>query len=294
MNIKTVLCAISLLAVPLGAHAGDVAPQRNLSVSDARKAVAAAVVYGKTHGAPGGAIAVVDAGGNLLAFERLDGTFAAGSNVSIGKARTAALFKQRTRVFEELINNGRTAMAALTDFTPLIGGVPIVIDGQVAGAIGVSGAASAQQDEELALAGAAAVTGQGGPLLSNAPLRVFDAEAVRAAFAKGAPLIENDVFKVHASRRTEGGQAEVHDDETDVIYVVDGSATLVTGGTPVEGKVTAPGQYRAARIEGGETRQVSRGDVLVIPAGVPHWFKEVRGPFHYFTVKPVAPAGAVQ
>src|SRR5262249_55931475 len=146
-----------------------------------------------THDAPGAAIAVVDAGGNLIALERLDGTFTAGANVSIGKARTAALFKQRTRVFEELVNKGRTAMTALNDFTPLIGGIPIVVDGQVAGAIGVSGAASAQQDEELALAGAAAVAGQTQPLLSNAPIHDFNAQAVNAAFAKGSPLIENDV-----------------------------------------------------------------------------------------------------
>jgi len=276
-----------------GAHAELAAP-KTLNLGAAKQAIAAAVAYGKTHGAPGAAIAVVDAGGNLLALERLDGTFAAGSNVSIGKARTAALFKQRTRVFEELVNKGRTAMTALDDFTPLIGGIPIVIDGQIAGAIGVSGAANAEQDEELAIAGAAAITGAAEPLLSNAPIHEFDAKAVLAAFAKGSPLIENDVYKVHASRRTEPGQVEVHDDETDIIYVVDGSATLVTGGTPVDGRVTSRGQYRAAKLEGGESHDVARGDVLVIPAGVPHWFKEVRGPFLYFTVKPVAPAGAVQ
>ncbi len=230
----------------------------------------------------------------MVALERLDGTFTAGANVSIGKARTAALFKQRTRVFEELINNGRTAMTALPDFTPLIGGIPIVVEGRLVGAIGVSGAASVQQDEELALAGAAALTGGAEPLLSQAPVHAFDARAVSAAFAKGSPLIENGVYKVHASRRTEPGVVEVHDDETDVIYVVEGSATLVTGGTPFDGKVTAPGQFRAARLEGGEAREINRGDVLVIPAGVPHWFKEVRGPFLYFTVKPVAPAGAAQ
>src|SRR5262249_56952556 len=72
-----------------------------------------------------------------------------------GKARTAVLFKKPTRFFEELINKGRTAMTAVDGFTPLIGGIPIVVDGQVVGGIGVSGAASANQDEELALAGAA-------------------------------------------------------------------------------------------------------------------------------------------
>ena len=293
MNIKVLLSTAALFACGLGVRAEGITAG-SLDLEAAKKAIAAAIAYGKTHKAPGAAVAVVDAGGNLLALERRDGTFTAGANVSIGKARTAALFKERTRVFEELINNGRTAMSALNDFTPLIGGIPIVVDGRVLGAIGGSGAASAQQDEERALAGAAARTGAAQPLLSIAPVHAFDSNAVMAAFAKGSPLIENAVYKVHASRRTEPGQVEVHDDETDVIYVVEGAATIVTGGTPVDGKVTAPGQYRAARLEGGENHTLGRGDVFVIPAGVPHWFKEVRGPFLYFTVKPVAPAGAVQ
>ena len=82
----------------------------------------------------------------------MDGTFAAGAKISVGKARTAALFKPPTRAFEDIIKNGRTALVALEDFTPLQGGVPVVIGGQVVGAVGVSGAASAQRDEEVALA----------------------------------------------------------------------------------------------------------------------------------------------
>src|SRR6266545_2843251 len=80
----------------------------------------------------------------------------AGANISIGKARTAVLFKRPTKVFEDIIKNGRTAMVALPDslFTPLQGGIPIVVDGQIVGGVGVSGASSAQQDEELAIAGA--------------------------------------------------------------------------------------------------------------------------------------------
>ena len=109
--------------------------------------------------APGGVIAVVDDGGNLMALERLDGTFSAGANISIGKAKTAVMFKKPTRVFEELINSsgkGRTVMTALENFTPLIGGIPIVVDGQIVGGVGVSGAASADQDEQLAIAGSKA------------------------------------------------------------------------------------------------------------------------------------------
>jgi uncharacterized protein GlcG (DUF336 family) len=133
------------------------ADKRALNLDGAKKVIAAAVAEAKKANAPGAAIAVVDDGGNLMAVERLDNTFAAGANISIGKARTAALFKRPTKAFEDIINKGRTAMTSLNDFTPLQGGVPIVIDGQIVGAIGVSGAASAQQDEDLAMAGAAAL-----------------------------------------------------------------------------------------------------------------------------------------
>jgi glc operon protein GlcG len=131
--------------------------RKGLTLDGAKKVITAAVAEAKSKNAPGAAIAVVDDGGNLIAAERLDNTFAAGANISIGKARTAALFKRPTKAFEEIINKGRTAMATLPDFTPLQGGVPIMIDGQIVGAIGVSGAASAQQDEDLAIAGANAL-----------------------------------------------------------------------------------------------------------------------------------------
>ena len=101
----------------------------------------------------------MDDGGNLMALERLDGTFSAGANISIGKAKTAVMFKKPTRFFEELINSsgkGRTVMTALENFTPLIGGIPIIVDGQIVGGVGVSGAASADQDEQLAIAGSKA------------------------------------------------------------------------------------------------------------------------------------------
>lgn len=131
--------------------------KKSLTLDGARRVIAAAVAEAKSKNAPGGAIAVVDDGGNLVAVERLDNTFAAGANISIGKARTAVMFKRPTKFFEDVINKGRTAMTTLNDFTPLQGGIPIVVDGQIIGAVGVSGAASAQQDEELAIAGANAL-----------------------------------------------------------------------------------------------------------------------------------------
>ena len=153
MYIAAVLLLTSL-AVPARAQ---VTEKKGLTLEGAKKAITAAVAEAKQKNAPGGVIAVVDDGGNLMALERLDGTFAAGANISIGKARTAALFKKPTKFFEEVINKGRTAMAALSDFTPLQGGIPIMVGDQIVGAIGVSGAASAQQDEEIAIAGANAL-----------------------------------------------------------------------------------------------------------------------------------------
>ena len=157
--MKTIITMLGLLLVfaCLTDAESQTTQKRGLTLEGAKKVIAAAVAEAKKLNAPGGAIAVVDEGGNLMAVERLDGTFAAGANISIGKARTAALFKRPTKAFEDIINKGRTAMTTLSDFTPLQGGVPIMADGQIVGAIGVSGAASAQQDEDLAMAGAAAV-----------------------------------------------------------------------------------------------------------------------------------------
>ncbi len=128
---------------------------KNISLEAAKKVVFEAVKYAKTNNSPGGAIAVVDNGGNLVYLERLDGTFAASSEVSIKKANTAALFQAPSVKLENSINGGRQALITV-GHTFLQGGIPIIVDGQVIGAIGVSGAASAQQDEEIAIAGSKA------------------------------------------------------------------------------------------------------------------------------------------
>jgi glc operon protein GlcG len=223
---------------------------------------------------------VVDDGGNLMALERVDGTFDAGTNISIGKARTATLFQKPTRAFEEIIAKGRTAMVALNDFTPLQGGVPITIDGQVVGAVGVSGAASAQKDEELAVTAAAAVSR--GP----AGVTVFDSAQVQAAFDKGAVLFnQGESYMVHASRREQPCMAEIHTKDADIVYVLDGTATLVTGGTTVNAKITEPDELRGSSVTGGEAHSLKKGDVIIVPAGVPHWFKEVSNPFFFYVVK---------
>jgi len=291
-----------VLGLLLGTLATTGAPQghsqtvtkKALSLDGAKQVIAAALAEARQKNAPGGAIAVVDDGGNLMALERLDNTFAAAANISIGKARTAAIFKRPTAAFEDIIRSGRTPMIALNDFTPLQGGIPIVSEGQVIGGIGVSGAATAQQDEEIAMAGVSALTAQapGGAKPASA-VTYIESKKVAEAFAKGAVLVGNEEtmmhasrnYMVHASRRDAPGVAEIHELDTDIIYVLDGSTTFVTGGTAVDAKTTGPGELRGTSIRGGETRKLSKGDIIIVPTGVAHWFKEVRGPFTYFVVK---------
>src|SRR6516164_7724038 len=162
--MKTRLLVLTSLIAAQVAAAADVSSQPTLTLEGARRVVAAAIAYARSHNAPGAAVAVVDAGGHTICLERLDGTFAASADVSIGKARTAANFGRPTRGIEDSINKNRPALAAVaavTPFTPLQGGIPIMLGQQVVGAIGVSGGASAQQDEEIAIAGAGAF--QSGP-----------------------------------------------------------------------------------------------------------------------------------
>jgi len=275
---------IALLALTSIANA-QFADRKTLTLDGAERVIAAAKAEAKKVNAPGGVIAVVDDGGNLMALERIDGTFAAGANISIGKARTAVQFKKPTKVFEDIIKNGRTSMVALNDFTPLQGGVPIVVDSQIVGGVGVSGAASAQQDEELAIAGANAF--KVSPTASADPVKFFGAKEVETAFDKGAVLFDGEGknYMIHASRRNGPGMAEVHTRDADLIRVMEGSATFVTGGTVVDPKNIAADEIRGTAIHDGETRQLAKGDVVIVPAGTPHWFKEVNSPFLYYVVK---------
>jgi glc operon protein GlcG len=138
----------------------------------------------------------------------------------------------------------------------------------------------------IALAAAAAL-GAAAALAAGAPAPVTHLAAadVRVAFAKGMPLLESEAYKVHASRREAAGQAEVHVRDTDVIYVLEGSATLVTGGRVVGPREVAREEIRGDSIEGGAIREIAAGDVVVVPNGTPHWFQSVRGPVLYYVVK---------
>src|SRR6266699_3906147 len=184
---------LAIVAVMATLVTAQTVEKKTLTLKGAESVIAAAKAEAQKLQAPGGVMAVVDDGGNLMALERLDGTFSAGANISIGKARTAVMFKKPTRFFEELINSsgkGRTVMTALENFTPLIGGIPITVDGQIVGGVGVSGAATADQDEKLAIAGskafgANAMSGDPAPAVSY-----WEKSKVEEAFSKGAVLFD--------------------------------------------------------------------------------------------------------
>lgn len=151
---KMIFLLLGIVMLSAAANA-QLLSSKSLSLEAAKKITAEAVKYAKNNNAPGGAIAIVDNGGNLIYLERLDGTFAAAAEVATKKANTAALFKAPSSKLENAINGGRGALITV-GHTFLQGGIPIIIDGQIVGAIGVSGSASAQQDEDIANAGAKA------------------------------------------------------------------------------------------------------------------------------------------
>jgi glc operon protein GlcG len=152
--VKRILLAIfSLLFVLLASVKGDLPTKKVLTLEVAKKIAAASEAEAKKRGATV-VIVVVDDGGQLLLLERLDDTQVASVEVGIGKARTAAIFRRPSKVFEDQVRDGRVAALALPGATPLQGGVPIEVDGKVIGAIGVSGN-TPQEDEDIAKIGAA-------------------------------------------------------------------------------------------------------------------------------------------
>lgn len=110
-----------------------------------------------------------------------------------------------------------------------------------------------------------------------------------AQVAERGRLATEDGYSVSVLRRTSPGQAEIHVKETDIFYVLDGSATIVTGGTVPDAKETAPEQKRGTTVTGGITQKLNKGDSMVIPAGTPHWFSEVPESITYYTVKVIEP-----
>jgi glc operon protein GlcG len=152
-SAAVVLCLLAAVAVPARGQV-PVQEKRVLTLEGAKAVAAAAVAEAKRLNAPGSAIAVVDDGGHLLYLERLDNTFPMAATVAEGKARTAAVFHRPTKGLEDAILGGRTSLLNVAE-APLQGGVPIVVGGVLVGAVGVSGAASADQDTQIAEAAVA-------------------------------------------------------------------------------------------------------------------------------------------
>lgn len=113
----------------------------------------------------------------------------------------------------------------------------------------------------------------------------LDHAKVDDAIAKGMSLAQNSSFKISTSRRTGPGVAEVHEHDTDIFYVLEGQATFVTGGQVVEPKASGPAEVRGKEITGGTPRNLVKGDIIVVPSGVAHWFKDVKGSFVYLVIK---------
>ena len=229
-------------------------------------------------------ISAVDAGGALMYLVRPDHAQVASVEVTTDKARTAAIYRRPSKDFEEQASGGRPSALHLARAVPLQGGIPIEHDGHVIGAIGVSGATSADEDNELAQIGAAAIAADG----HRNGAAFFPAAEVAERFAAGGLLLETTGYKIDAGRREAPGEVEYHEHSVDVMRVVEGTATVVLGGAMRDVREVGPGELRAGSVDGGEPRELRPGDVLAIPNGVPHQFVQVSDPFLYFVVKVAA------
>jgi glc operon protein GlcG len=157
-NLMIVALGAALVLSPIGAGAQTPAPPppygMSIGFEAAKKAIAAAEAEAKKNNWPV-AIAIVDTGGHLVAFSRIDNTQIGSIDIALGKARTANNLKRPTKALQDGIAQGgaNLRLLAVKDVLPLEGGVPIVVDGKIIGAIGVSGVMS-NQDAEVAMAGA--------------------------------------------------------------------------------------------------------------------------------------------
>jgi uncharacterized protein GlcG (DUF336 family) len=230
------------------------------------------------------AVAVVDAGGELMHLWRPDHAQVASVQVATDKARTAALYRRPSKDFEDQAATGRPSALHLARAVPLQGGMPIVHAGHVIGAVGVSGASSAKEDQELSVLAAEAASAAARDGGSKAAT-LFPAESVTAKFATGGLLHDTPGYKIDAGRRAAPGEVEYHEHVADIMHVVSGTATVATGGQMIAPRTVGPGEMRAAAVEGGTRHELGEGDVLVIPPGVPHHFAAVSDPFLYLVAK---------
>jgi glc operon protein GlcG len=227
-------------------------------------------------------VSAVDAGGELIYLHRPDDAQVASVNVTTDKARTAAIYRRPSKDFEDQASGGRPSALHLARAVPLQGGMPILHDGQVVGAIGVSGASSADEDQELAVIGANALAPPNG---NGNGAAFFSRDVLERKFREGGLFLDAPRFKLDAGRRDAPGEVEYHESVVDVMHVIDGTASVCTGGQMLDPRSVGDGEIRARAIAGGKLHSLGPGDVLAIPAGVPHQFTEVSDPFLYFVVK---------
>jgi len=203
--------------------------------------------------------AAVDTGGELIYLWRPDEAQVASVGVATDKARTAAIYRRPSKDFEDQASGGRPSALHLAGAVPLQGGMPIVVDGHVVGAIGVSGASSADEDQELAVLGqhAAAAAPPGEAVF-------ISSKTLHEKFEVGGLLVDTPGYKLDAGRRTGPGEVELHEQIVDIMQVAAGNAKVVTGET---------------------AHELAVGDVLVIPNGMPHQFVDASDPFLYLVTK---------
>ncbi|MGH3116112.1 MAG: GlcG/HbpS family heme-binding protein, partial [Gaiellales bacterium] len=195
-------------------------------------------------------VSAVDAGGALMYLVRPDAAQVASVEVTTDKARTAAIYRRPSKDFEDQASGGRASALHLARAVPLQGGMPILYKDEVVGAIGVSGATSADEDQELATIGAkvlADAASSNGARGNGAIL--FSSDEVARKWKTGGLLLDTESYKIDAGRRVQPGDPELHEHEVDVIRVTSGNATVVTGG-----------EIRGDRIEGGRTQELHEGD----------------------------------
>jgi uncharacterized protein GlcG (DUF336 family) len=275
ISLAGAAAAFSVGEVPALTYAGARLAAEEIGAEAARRGVAPVV-------------SAVDAGGELMYLVRPDAAQVASVQVTTDKARTAAVYRRPSKDFEEQAASGRPSALHLARAVPLQGGMPIAVDGEVIGAVGVSGATSADEDQELATIGVhaieAAIAGAPDGASGNGAA-FFDRQTLLERFRTGGLLLDEGAYKLDAGRRVAPGEVEYHEHVVDVMHVVQGRATVVTGGAMVQPHEVGPGEVRAPAVEGGTPHELREGDVLAIPRGTPHQFTEVSDPFLYFVVK---------
>jgi uncharacterized protein GlcG (DUF336 family) len=251
---------------------------------DGARAAAEAAGAASTERGVAPVVAVVDAEGALMYLWRPDRAQVASVEVATDKARTAAIYRRPSKDFEDQASGGRPSALHLARAVPLQGGMPITFDDRVIGAVGVSGATSADEDQELAVIGVEGALGAAKDRRTHDAVFFSKAE-VSERFATGGLLLDEGAYKIDAGRRTASGEVEYHDRVADVMRVVQGNATILTGGTMMDQREVGAGELRAREVQGATTHRLSEGDVLSVPAGVPHQFIEVSEEFLYYVVK---------